>query len=98
VVVQQGQKLLVKHGATQPAPEPPTPLPPATSMPMVADTPSISFPTALVPIQSTATPVDADVASAPVNSSSSKLLVGILIIAAFVGGGVAVWLIRDPNS
>jgi LysM repeat protein len=98
VVVQQGQKLLVKHGATQPAPEPPTPLPPATSMPMVADTPSISFPTALVPIQSTATQVDADVASAPTSSSSSKLLVGILIIAAFVGGGVAVWLIRDPNS
>jgi hypothetical protein len=33
-------------------------------------------------------------ASAP---ASSKLLIGILIIAAFVGGGVAVWLIRDPK-
>jgi hypothetical protein len=25
------------------------------------------------------------------------LLIGILVIAALVGGGVAVWLIRDPN-
>jgi len=25
------------------------------------------------------------------------LLIGILIIAAFIGAGVAVWLIRDPN-
>jgi hypothetical protein len=24
-------------------------------------------------------------------------LVGLLIIAAFLGGGVSVWLIRDPN-
>ena len=33
----------------------------------------------------------------PANAQSSKLLVGILIFAAFVGAGVAVWLIRDPK-
>jgi hypothetical protein len=26
------------------------------------------------------------------------MLVMILIVAAFVGAGMAVWLIRDPNS
>jgi hypothetical protein len=33
----------------------------------------------------------------PTNAPSSRLLVGLLIVAAIVGGGVAVWLIRDPN-
>jgi hypothetical protein len=31
------------------------------------------------------------------SSPSSGLLVGILIVAALVGGGVAVWLIREPK-
>jgi hypothetical protein len=43
----------------------------------------------------TATPAE-QLPSTP-KANSSKLLVGILIIAAFVGAGVAVWLIRDPN-
>jgi uncharacterized protein YkwD len=92
VVVQQGQKLLVKRGATQPAP-----LPSATSTPLTVltiATPLLPSPTALAPFLTTTPTENVPV---PSNSGSSKLLVGILIIAAFVGGGVAVWLIRDPN-
>jgi LysM repeat protein len=98
-VVYQGQELLVKKAATQPAPAIFTALPPATSAPIIASTPvppSISFPTALIPAPTT-DPVEIEKESSEANSASSKLLVGILIIAAFVGGGVAVWLIRDPN-
>ena len=94
LVVYQGQELLVKKAATQPAP---TLLPPATATPMVVvtpATPSISYPTALVATSTATTPVEEAPAS---NPASSRLLVGILIIAAFVGGGIAVWLIRDPN-
>ena len=98
MVVYQGQELLVKKAATQPAPATPTVLPPSTPTPMAVithATPSISFPSTLTP-SPTATPVEFEETPAS-NSGSSKLLVGILIIAAFVGGGVAVWLIRDPN-
>jgi LysM repeat protein len=101
LVVYQGQELLVKKAATQPAPAPATttPLQPFTPTPNVVSTPavapSISYPTALMPSPTVTTQVEEDVpASAP---ASSKLLIGILIIAAFVGGGVAVWLIRDPK-
>jgi len=98
MVVYQGQELLVKKAATQPAP---MPLPLATATPIVMvitpATPSISFPTASV---ATPTPGPTlaveDKPSTPA-PSSSKMLIGILIIAIFVGGGVAVWLIRDPN-
>ena len=94
--VYQGQELLVLKGATQPAPATPTaftlPTSTLTDIP-IAITPSILFPTQLaaspVPIQENET--------GPVSVSSSRMLVGILIVAAFVGGGVAVWLIRDPN-
>jgi uncharacterized protein YkwD/LysM repeat protein len=98
LVVYQGQELLVKKAATQPVPVTPLPLPSATAISMIIVTPStppISFPTPLQPSPIT-TPVEVEKTS-PSNSGSSKLLVGILIIAAFVGGGVAVWLIRDPN-
>jgi uncharacterized protein YkwD/LysM repeat protein len=99
LVVWQGQELLVKKAATQPAPATTTPLPPVTSTSMVAVssvTPSLSFPTAPA-ATSTTTPGEVKEKTPPSNSGSSKLLVGILIIAAFVGGGVVVWLIRDPN-
>jgi LysM repeat protein len=94
--VYQGQELLVLKGATQPAPGTPTalPLPTSTSTEIpTAITPSIIFPTQMaasaVPAQENETE--------PVRSSSSRVLVGLLIVAAFVGAGVAVWLIRDPN-
>jgi uncharacterized protein YkwD/LysM repeat protein len=99
LIVYQGQQLLVKKAATQPAPPIPATLPPATSTPLVVITqtvPSISFPTELV-ATTTMTPVAIQSESTASTPASSKLLIGLLIIAAFVGGGVAVWLIRDPN-
>ena len=99
MVVYQGQELLVKKAATQPAPATITPLPPVTSTPMAAVlsiTPSISVPTVLV-ATATTTPTEIKEKTSASNSGSSNLLVGILIITAFVGGGVAVWLIRDPK-
>jgi len=94
--VYQGQELLVLKGATQPAPATPTALILLTSTSMAiptAITPSMIFPTQLV-----ATPLPTlNKITQPVQTGSSNLLIGILIIAAFIGGGVAVWLIRDPN-
>ena len=98
MVIYQGQELLVKKAATQPAPATPTALPLSTSTLTVAVSsaiPTQSIPTTLVATPTT-TPVEVEEILAS-NSGSSKLLIGILIIAAFVGRGVAVWLIRDPN-
>ena len=98
LVVLQGQKLLVKRGATQPAPASPTPTTPATFTPLAASsTPTtfvVSSPTAAA-TELTATPINIE--KKPPSNSSSKLLLGILIIATLIGSGVAVWLIRDPN-
>jgi LysM repeat protein len=93
IVVQQGQKLLVKRGATQPAPATFTPTVMVTLAPvLIIPTQRVAASPTLIPDLPTSTP-------APESSSrnSSSLLVGILIFAALIGGGVAVWLIRDPN-
>jgi len=98
LIVYQGQELLVQRGATQPVPATPTPLasrPPTFALTIMPTsvTPSISFPTSLV-ASPTATPMEE---TSPTHAPSSGFLVGLLIVAAFVGGGIAVWLIRDPN-
>lgn len=92
--VYQGQELLVMIGATQPAAlsntAAPTletattvsPMPTSTSAPAPAVSPSV-------------TKTETGTAAAP--PGSSRLLVVILIVASFVGAGMAVWLIRDPN-
>lgn len=92
-VVYQGQELLVKKAATQPVPSTSTATDFVPSTPTIVSTPTRSLPTATV-ISTETIPVEKPAAS---NTSSSKLLVGILIFASFVGAGVAVWLIRDPN-
>lgn len=93
LIVYQGQKLLVKRAATQPALATLTPTEMVTFTPTEI-TPVVAFtasPT-LISISPTSTP-------APESSSNnaSGLLVGILIFAALIGGGIAVWLIRDPS-
>jgi uncharacterized protein YkwD len=96
IVVQQGEKLLVKRGATQPAPAPQTPTLEITLSPMIVTaTPYvISSPTASILLfTSTSAPIPASSSA----SSSFSILVAVLIFAALIGGGVAVWLIRDPN-
>jgi uncharacterized protein YkwD len=92
LLVWQGQKLLIKQGATQPPPPTVTATEPATATP-IPSTPT-ALPTASpTPILVTPTATPSQSSTAPISS----LLVGILIIAALVGGGVAVWLIRDPK-
>jgi len=96
LIVWQGQELLVKRGATQPAPSTSTPTEAVTFTPTFLPTQTtlpLSSPTA---VEVSATPVEVE--DAPATSSASPgLLIGILIVAALVGGGVAVWLIREPK-
>lgn len=97
LVVYQGQELLVQKGATQEAPLVPTltPLPEFTATAIPTSTiAAMSFPLELYP---TPTPVVARISGPDSKPLSSQFLIVLLIIAAFVGAGVAVWLIRDPN-
>jgi uncharacterized protein YkwD len=95
-LVYQGQELIVLQGA--PPPPPPTPIivsapssiPTLTALPA---TPQIVFPFTAVPTQTEI------VENSSANSGgSSSFLVILIILASFVGGGVAMWLIRDPKS
>ncbi|MBE0670385.1 MAG: LysM peptidoglycan-binding domain-containing protein [Anaerolineales bacterium] len=97
LVVYQGQALLIQKAATQPAPVATimTIQPPATQ-PVLPATPTQ---TTVPPTVLAATPT-IEIQAAETRSSSpssSQFLVAVLIIAAVVGAGVAVWLIRDPN-
>ena len=90
LIVYQGQDLLVLKGATQPAPSTreatPLAVPPTVAL---TTTPTANIAASPIAIPMEETP--------PANVPSSRFLVGLLIVAAFIGGGVAVWLIRDPN-
>ena len=99
LVVYQGQLLLVQKGATQPAPSTSTSTPfvPLTDTPAPAsEEPSVTLP---LDLQPTVTPTITATAesSSDSNPASSRILVVVLIVAAFIGAGVAVWLIRDPG-
>ncbi|MBC7877692.1 MAG: LysM peptidoglycan-binding domain-containing protein [Anaerolineales bacterium] len=101
LVVYQGQELLVQKAATQPALPINTPSIPTTSTSFLLSTPSmlmLETPSILFPTTPTVSFTDTPTRETPAsNPPSSKLLVGLLIVAAFVGGGAAVWLIREPN-
>jgi uncharacterized protein YkwD len=97
-LVYQGQELIVLIGATPP----PLSTPTAASLPTDSSTltaapvtPQIVFPftAAVTPIQTE--PVQNDAEN---SGGSSRLFVILLILASFVGGGMAVWLIRDPKA
>jgi uncharacterized protein YkwD/LysM repeat protein len=95
-LVYQGQELIVLQGATPPPPPTltavsvPSSIPTLTALPA---TPQIVFPFTAVPIQTEV------VENSSANSGgSSSFLVILIILASFVGGGVAMWLIRDPKS
>lgn len=95
LVIYQGQRLLVATGATQSAPQ-------ATGTVESTETP---LPTVTPPAPPTVeqvipSPIVEEEASEAANTStgSSRGLVVVLIIAAFVGAGMAVWLIRDPGA
>ena len=92
--VYQGQELLVMTGATQAAPPTSAPTTEATvtfspTMPQpstATSEPTIVFTPTLTPEEE---PAD--------EGGSSRVIVVVLILAAFVGAGMAVWLIREPE-
>jgi uncharacterized protein YkwD len=91
--VYQGQELLVMTGATQAAAAPATTtaLPTETIPPATVE--SITATEAPVIL----TPTVSEDQSPQEDGGSSRLFVVILIVAAFVGAGMAVWLIREPD-
>lgn len=95
LTVYQGQELLVQTGATQFAPatveSTPTQEMTVTVLPTLTSVPTA---TAMQQVLPTSTEVEETAASKP---ASSRILVVVLIVAAFVGAGMAVWLIRDPG-
>lgn len=99
LVVYQGQELVVLKGVTPPPPATATNTPPP-EIELSTPQPTQPLPSPVSTLNASDAPVTAPAStdtSAPKKSPSSGLLIGILIIAAFVGGGVAVWLIRDPK-
>ena len=97
LVVYQGQALLVQKAATQPAPELPTAtIPPPATQTAIFATPTLAVasPTIFSFTPTLEVQVEEAADSKP---SSSQTLVAVLIVAAIVGAGVAVWLIRDPD-
>jgi LysM repeat protein len=97
-LVYQGQKLIVLQGATPPPPPTltavsvPSSIPTLTALPA---TPEIVFPFTAV---SAPTQTEAIENSSANSGGSSSFLVILIILASFVGGGMAMWLIRDPKS
>ncbi|GAB4538127.1 MAG: hypothetical protein Fur002_01080 [Anaerolineales bacterium] len=98
IVVQQGQKLLVKRNATPPPPPSPTATIFVTTTPALLTVTPLSAPptpTRAAPQTVTAQPPAKD-EPAP-SAASNQIFIAFLIAAALIGGGMAVWLIRDPD-
>ena len=94
--VYQGQELLVVTGATQAASAPVE----ATSTVLIASPfpPTATFVPTATSVEVTHTPTEDTAIVAEVKPASSRVLLVVIIIAAFVGAGMAVWLIRDPGD
>lgn len=104
--VYQGQELLVLTGATQPAAPSvevtPTVQAEATVEPLSIVLPTVTMTATLGMVEPTgmvepnSAPVEEE--STQSEPASSRILIIVLIVAAFVGAGMAVWLIRDPKG
>jgi LysM repeat protein len=94
LTIYQGQKLLVLQGVP---PAVSTAEPTATIQPTHT---SIAISTSIpsTPTQIVVTPTIENIEANSSTSTNSRLLVILLIVAAFVGAGMAVWLIRDPSN
>jgi LysM repeat protein len=96
--VYQGQELLILTGATQAAVVPSVEATPTVQAEVTLAPPS-TIPPASTPVQVTITPTSIEEERADSSEpASSRMLIIVLIVAAFVGAGMAVWLIRDPSS
>lgn len=95
--VYQGQELLVVTGAT-----PAATLPPESTMTLAATVTlaptSTLAPATSMPVQEATSTATEEVPQTTGSANSSRILVVILIVAAMVGAGMAVWLIRDPKG
>ena len=94
--VYQGQELLVVTGATQAA-APALEVTATTQSTATFAPTSTSAPTS-TPQQVTLTPTTEAASETSSKPASSRVLIVVLIVAAFVGAGMAVWLIRDPGN
>jgi len=102
LTIYQGQNLLVLQGATPAVVNTISPTQTEILLPTLTPTPiteggfllptSTSTPTLIATTSQNDTPPQGSA------QTNSRLLMMILIVAAFVGAGMAVWLIRDPNS
>lgn len=97
-LVYQGQELIVLTGATPPPLSTPTVAQLPSSIPTLTDSPST--PQIVFPFTAAASATQTLIVEGNVSNSggSSRLIVILLIVASFIGGGMAVWLIRDPKA
>jgi hypothetical protein len=95
LTIYQGQNLLVLQGVTPP---PATVAPTTTIQPTNTSIATSTSPPTTIPTQLVFTPTIENIEANTATPINSRLLVILLIVAAFVGAGMAVWLIRDPNS
>ncbi len=97
-LVYQGQELIVLQGATPPPPFTLTAESVSGSLPTLTALPAT--PQIVFPFTAVAVPTQTEVTeNSPTNSGgSSSFLVILIILASFVGGGMAMWLIRDPKG
>ncbi len=91
--VYPNQLLLVMKGATQPAPPSPTI---STAVPVIGTLPAqavtaISSPTATLVVEVSASSADS-------NGPSLGVMILVLALLIVVGGGTAVWFIREPTQ
>jgi uncharacterized protein YkwD len=102
LIVYQGQELLVLVGATQAAPaqeSTPTQAAAAVTPPTMTADPTSAPSLGIMPTMAEEAESESAIepVTQPAQPASSRILVVVLIVAAFVGAGMAVWLIRDPN-
>lgn len=99
--VYQGQELLILTGATQAAAPPveatPTLQAEATLTPLSMVFPTVTMTMTIGMVELTPIPGEEEQTGSS-EPDSSRILIIVLIIAAFVGAGMAVWLIRDPSG
>lgn len=95
LTIYQGQNLLVLQNVPPPLS---TAVSTVTVQPTITSIATLTNIPTTIPTQIIFTPTLKDIDENTSSQSSSQLLVIILIVAAFVGAGMAVWLIRDPNN